>query len=152
MRSLILSTVLLATVIRPLGAVAPAAPARTVDIIATDDMKYSVTTIAAAAGEQLRVRVTNKGTIPKIAMAHNFVLLKIGTDIGKLVAEGAAHRATDFVPPGMAGSVIAKTALAGAGETVEVTFTVPTKPGSYPYLCTFAGHYQAGMKGTLVVK
>ena len=152
MRLLVLSTVLFAATIRTLGAVGPAAPARTIDIVATDDMKYSVTTITATPGEQIRVRVTNKGSIPKVAMAHNFVLLKTGTDVAKLVAEGAAHRATDFVPPSMAASVIAKTALAGPGETMEVTLTAPAKPGSYPYLCTFAGHYQAGMKGTLVVK
>ena len=61
-------------------------------------------------------------------------------------------RATDFIPPAMKGRVIAKTAFAGPGETVHVTFTVPDRPGRYPYICTFAGHYQAGMKGTLVVK
>jgi plastocyanin len=48
--------------------------------------------------------------------------------------------------------VIAKTPFAGPGEMVQVVFTVPAKPGHYPYLCTFAGHYAAGMKGTLIVK
>jgi azurin len=52
----------------------------------------------------------------------------------------------------MMSSVIAKTALAGPGETVDVVFAAPAKPGRYPFLCTFAGHYQAGMKGTLIVK
>jgi uncharacterized cupredoxin-like copper-binding protein len=42
--------------------------------------------------------------------------------------------------------------LAGPGDTVQVTFTVPSKPGRYPFICTFVGHYQAGMTGTLVVK
>lgn len=152
MRLIILSTLLLAATLGSPAAAAPAAPARTIDIVATDDMKYNLTTITAKPGEQVRVRVISKGTMPKIVMAHNFVLLKIGTDIQKLLAEGASQRATDFVPPSMAGSVIAKTAMAGPGETMEVTFTAPAKPGSYPYLCTFAGHYQAGMKGTLVVK
>ena len=125
---------------------------RTVDIVGTDEMKYSLTTITAKPGEQLRVRLAVKGVIPKIAMAHNFVLLKLGTNIEKLLADGAPHRATDFISPAMMSSVIAKTALAGPGETVQVTFTVPTKPGRYPFLCTFAGHYQAGMKGFLIVK
>lgn len=127
-------------------------PPRTIDIVATDDMKYSLTTIKAQPGEQIRIRLVVKGTIPKIAMAHNVVVLKPGTDVAKLVAEGAPHRATDFIPPAMIGSVIAKTALAGPGETVQITFVVPAKPGHYPFICTFAGHYQAGMKGTLVVK
>lgn len=125
---------------------------RTIDLVGTDDMKYNVTTITAKAGEQIRVRLMVKGTIPKVAMAHNFVLLKPGTDVAKLLADGAPHRATDFIPPAMMSSVIARTALAGPGETVQVVFTVPAKPGRYQFLCTFAGHYQAGMKGTLIVK
>ena len=141
----------LATVIAP-AARAAADPPRTLDIVATDDMKYSVTTLTARAGEPIRIRLVVKGTMPKIAMAHNVVVLKLGTDITKLLAEGAAHRATDFIPPSMTGSVIARTGLAGPGELVQVTFTTPAKPGRYPFICTFAGHYQAGMKGTLVVK
>jgi azurin len=94
----------------------------------------------------------SKGTIPKVAMAHNVVVLKLGTDVLKLLKDGAPHRGTDFIPPTMMDAVIAKTPFAGPGETVQVTFTVPGKPGQYPFLCTFAGHYQAGMKGTLIVK
>ena len=127
-------------------------PPRTIDIIGTDDMKYSVTTITAKPGEQIRVRLIAKGKVPKVAMAHNFVLMKIGTDILKFLADGAPHRATDFIAPGGASSILAKTTLAGPGETVQVTFTAPKKPGKYPYICTFPGHYQSGMKGTLVVK
>ena len=132
---------------------APSAGApRTVDIVANDEMKYSVTTITAKPGEQLRVRLIARGVIPKIAMAHNFVLVKPGTNLLKFVEAGAMFRDQDFVAPAMKDSVIAKTALAGVGETVQVVFTVPSKPGSYPYLCTFAGHFQAGMKGVLIVK
>src|SRR5688500_11174480 len=53
----------------------PAASAkgvRTVEIIGTEDMKFSLTTITAKPGEQLRVRLTSKGAMPKVAMAHNF--------------------------------------------------------------------------------
>src|SRR5690348_12736122 len=56
----------------------PAADAkgvRTIDIVGTEDMKFSVTNIAAKRGEQLRIRLTAKGSMPKVAMAHNFVLL-----------------------------------------------------------------------------
>ncbi len=127
-------------------------PARTIDIVATDEMKYSVTTIAAEPGERLRIRLQAVGVIPKVAMAHNVVVLEISTDIDTLLKEGGPYRETDFIPPSMANAVIAKTALAGPGERVQVTFTVPETPGEYPFLCTFAGHYQAGMKGTLVVK
>jgi azurin len=134
-------------------AVAPSAdPTRSVDIIGSDDMKYSITTLTARRGEVLRIRLISKGIIPKVAMAHNVVVLKLGTDILKLLKDGAPNRETDFIPPAMMSSVIAKTPFAGPGESVQVTFMVPAKPGEYPFLCTFAGHYQAGMKGTLIVK
>jgi azurin len=136
----------------PPPAKAGAGAVRTVEIAGTDDMKYSVTTIAAKRGEQLRIRLTSKGTMPKIAMAHNFVLLKLGTSQVKFVQAGATARATDFIAPEVKDQVIAATALAGNGETVEVTFKVPNVAGSYPYLCTFPGHFQAGMRGTLEVK
>lgn len=129
-----------------------AAPPRTIEIAATDQMKYSVATITARPGESIRIRLVSKGTLPKTVMAHNVVVLKPGTDIARLVADGAPLRASDFIPPAMMTSVIAKTALAGPGEAVEVTFTAPKKPGRYPFICTFSGHYQSGMKGTLVVR
>lgn len=152
MRAFAILSLLIAGALAAPVVVDTAADPRTIDIVGTDDMKYSVTTITAKPGEEIRVRLAAKGKIPKVAMAHNFVLLKLGVNIEKFLAEGAPHRATDFIPPSMASSVIAKTALAGPGETVQVTFTAPSKPGNYPYLCTFAGHYQAGMKGTLIVK
>ena len=133
---------------------APAAAGgvRTVELVGTDQMKYDTTTIAAKRGEQLRVRLTAKGAMPKIAMAHNFVLLKLAANPVKFVTAGAQSRETDFIPEEMKDQVIAKTALAGAGETVEVTFKVPNAAGKYPYICTFPGHFQAGMRGDLLVK
>ena len=125
---------------------------RTIEIIGTDDMKYSVTKITASPGEALRIKLTSKGVIPKVAMAHNFVLLKAGTNAQKFVEAGAADRATDFIAPSMKAQVIAATRLAGPGETVYVNFKAPDKAGNYTYLCTFSGHFQAGMKGVLTVK
>jgi azurin len=147
-----LSAVVFALVVASAVLTAAVDPPRTIDIVATEDMKYSVTTIKARAGETIRVRLVAKGVLPKIAMAHNFVLLKTGTNIDKLLKDGAPSRASDFIPPTMMDAVIAKTGFAGPGEMVQVTFTVPKKPGSYPYICTFSGHYQGGMKGTLIVK
>jgi azurin len=133
----------------------PAAAAkgvRTVEIIGTEDMKYSVPTITAKPGEQLRVRLVSKGAMPKIAMAHNFVLLNKTAKVVDFVTAAMNARATDFIPADKKGDIIAQTGLAGAGETVEVTFKVPAAAGDYPYVCSFPGHFQAGMKGTLTVK
>jgi azurin len=143
----------LAQTARPAATTGKKAPAmRTIDITGNDEMKYSVTTITAKPGEQLRIRLISRGVIPKVAMAHNVVVLKAETDVLKFLNAGAPFRETDFIAPAMQSMVIAKTAFAGPGEAVQVVFTVPTKPGRYPYICTFAGHYQAGMKGTLIVK
>src|SRR5262245_32776331 len=61
-------------------ALAAAGP-RTVEITANDQMKFSVATIDAKAGEMLKVVLNNLGTLPKEAMGHNWVLLKKGTDV-----------------------------------------------------------------------
>jgi azurin len=128
-----------------------AAQTRTVELVATDNMRFSTSSIEARPGESLRIVVRTTGQMPKIAMAHNFVLLQPGTDPASFANEGAMHRAADFIAPGLAGRVIVKTPMAGAGETVEVTLTAPG-PGSYPFVCTFPGHAVAGMTGTLVVR
>lgn len=151
----LVTLVLAATLVVPVATQTPTKPVgapRTIDIVANDEMKYNVTTITAKPGEQLRVRLIARGVVPKVAMAHNFVLLKPGTNELKFLEAGAAFRDQDFIAPAMKASVLAKTTLAGPGETVQVVFTAPTKPGSYTYLCTFSGHFQAGMKGVLIVK
>ncbi len=134
-----------------LGAQSKPAP-RTVELVGSDQMKYDVTTIQAKPGETLRVRVKTVGVMPKLVMAHNFVLLAEGTDAAAFANEAAAARATNFIPMKLKGQVLASTGLAGAGETVDVTFTVPKKPGKYQYICTFPGHFAAGMVGWLIVK
>ncbi len=130
----------------------PASSARTVEITGGDDMKYSVTSIPAKPGETLRIRLTSKGTLPKIAMAHNVVVLKAGAKQIDFANAAAMAAATGYIPADMKDQVLAATAMAGPGETVDVTFKVPTAPGTYPYLCTFPGHFAAGMRGTIVVK
>lgn len=131
---------------------ASAAGPRTIALAAGDDMKYDKTTIEAKPGEEIRIRLTPKGTMPKVAMSHNVVVLKLGTDAAAFANAGMAARATEYIAPDKKSQVIAATPLAGNGETVETTFKVPAAAGSYPFLCTFPGHFAAGMKGTLVVK
>ena len=125
---------------------------RLVELTGNDLMKYSVTAIAAKPGELLHVRLKNVGTLPKVAMAHNFVLLAKGTDPAAFTNAAATAGATGYIAPAMKAKVLASTPLAGAGETVDVTFKAPAAPGVYTFLCTFPGHFLSGMKGTLTVK
>ena len=131
-------------------------PARLVVITAGDPvgekMTYSRATIPAKPGERIRLRLMSTGKLPAVVMTHNWVLLTLGSDPKKFSDAAANAAKTQYIPAALKGQIIAQTSLVGPGETSEVTFTVPTKPGSYPYLCTFAGHYAAGMAGTLVVK
>jgi azurin len=117
-----------------------------------EKMEYSRKQIVAKPGERLRVVVTSIGQLPKVAMAHNFVLLKLGNDPKAFSDAAASASNTDYIPPSLRQQVIASTGLVGPGERSETTFTVPKAPGVYPYLCTFPGHYAAGMRGELVVK
>jgi azurin len=90
--------------------------------------------------------------MPRIAMAHNVVVLKPGTDGAAFTTAGMTARETEFIAPSTKTAVLAATALAGAGETVEITFRIPAKPATYPFVCTFPGHYATGMHGTIVAK
>ena len=98
------------------------------------------------------VNVKAVGTMAKTQMAHNWVLLKQGTDAVDFATKGMAHPNTEYIDPAQNAKVIAKTKMLGGGESDSVTFTVPDKKGVYEYICTFPAHYLAGMKGKLIVE
>lgn len=125
---------------------------RTIEVAAGDDMKFSVTEITAKRGETIRIVLKNVGTLPKMAMGHNLVVVKPTTKLPEFSQAGAMARDTEFIPPAMKGEVVAATPLTGPGETVEISFKVPATAGNYPYVCTFPGHFTAGMKGNLIVQ
>lgn len=132
-------------------AMAQAKP-RVVDLTGNDQMKFNLTAITAKPGETIKVRLKSLGTLPKVVMGHNFVLLAKGTDVAAFANAAAAANTTGYIPAAMKPKILAMTTLAGPGETVEVTFKAPAAAGSYPYLCSFPGHFVAGMKGILTVK
>jgi azurin len=125
---------------------------RLVEITGSDQMRFNVMTIIAKPGELLHVRLKSVGTVPKIAMAHNFVLLVKGTDAAVFANASTTASTTAYIPAQLKAKVLASTALVGPGETVDVTFKAPSARGQYTYLCSFPGHFIAGMKGVLVVK
>ena len=115
-------------------------------------MRFSVASIDAKAGEELKVVLTNIGALPKEAMGHNWVLLKKGADATAFATAAMTAKDTDYIPAAMKDQVIAHTALLGPRKSDEITFKAPTEPGEYVFLCSFLGHYLNGMKGVLVVK
>jgi len=126
--------------------------ARTVELTGSEQMKFDKTEITAKPGETIRVVLKSVGAMPKTIMAHNFVLLKPAADVAEFNKAAFNARETGFIPPDKKDEVIAATALAGAGETVEVTFKAPAKAGSYNFLCSFPGHYAMGMRGKFIVQ
>jgi azurin len=129
-----------------------AATVRTIEITVNDQMKYDVATINAKPGETIKIKLKAAGSMPKNIMAHNFVVLKKTADVNAFVTKANTSNTTGYMPPDLKTQVIAASGLIGNGETTEITFKAPAAAGSYPYLCTFPGHYAAGMKGTLVIK
>ena len=149
---------------------------RTIDIIGIDRMKYVVKEegellgtaesikasngetylllqdIEAEAGQKLRIRLTTVSNLPASAMAHNWILLKMGVDPAEFADVAAKAKRNEYIPQNRTDDIIAHTGLAAGGKTVEVTFTVPEKTGEYDYLCSFPGHFAAGMKGKLIVQ
>ena len=138
-----------------LAAAAPVAEkkaaARVIEITANDAMKFSVTAIEAKVGDELKIVLTNAGTLPKEAMGHNLVVLKPGTDVAAFAAAAMMARDKEYIPEALEGQVVAHTALLGPRKSDEITFKV-TAAGEYPFICTFPAHSSAGMKGVITVK
>ena len=113
-------------------------------------MKFSLATIEAKAGEELKVVLKNIGTLPKEAMGHNWVLLKAGTDPMAFGAASMTAKDNNYIGASVKDQVIASIKILGPKETADVTFKAPAA-GEYPFICSFPGHV-ALMKGTLIVK
>jgi azurin len=107
-------------------------------------MTFDKTSLTVPSGAE--VHLVLKDAKPGTLM-HNWVLVKPGTEAAVAAAGLPAGPAGNFLTPGP--DVLAFTPMAQPGGTSEVTFQAPP-PGSYPYICSFPGHYLM-MKGTLVV-
>ena len=126
---------------------------REIKIEGHDNLRFTVETIKASPGEQLKITLKTVSNIDdKSMMAHNWVLLKKGTDGMNFITKGLQHEDNDFIDPALKGQVIAHTKMLSDGETDSIVFKVPEEKGTYEYVCTFRAHYQAGMKGHLIVE
>jgi len=125
--------------------------AQTVVVEANDRMQFSVNKIDAIAGSELTIVLKNVGSMPKAAMGHNLVVLTKDANAMAFAQAAAASPATEYLPPAMMDQIIAATKMLGPKEEETITFTVPSEPGEYVYLCSFPAHYIVGMKGILVV-
>ncbi|WP_306480659.1 cupredoxin family protein [Limnobacter sp.] len=110
--------------------------ARTVEVSMGDDMRFTPSTLSVKQGETIRFVVLNKG-----ALLHEFV---IGTR-----AENAKHAELMLKFPGMEHDE-PYMAHVDPGKTGEIVWTF-NRAGEFEFACLIAGHFQAGMVGTITV-
>lgn len=125
---------------------------RSVYIEGYDHLRYSVEEITVSPGAAIELTLKSVSDIPKSQMAHNWVLLKKETDVEAFVNQSIQHKENMYLDPGLTGHILAHTGMLGGGEQETITFNAPAEPGKYTYVCTFPGHYVAGMKGVLIVQ
>ena len=109
---------------------------RTVAITMSDSMRFSPASVSAKRGETIRFVLKNEGKLK-----HEMVL---GT-----IAELKAHAALMVKFPQME-HADPNQASVEPGKTGELIWQF-TKAGTFDFACLQAGHYEAGMKGQVVV-
>jgi azurin len=112
-----------------------------------DTMAWDKTTLQVKAGEE--VKLTIKNNSKSAALEHNWALVKPGTE--DAVAQAGIAAGADKGWFANTPDVIAHGTLLKPGAKETITFTAPSTPGDYPYICTFPGHASM-MKGVLKVK
>jgi azurin len=113
-----------------------------------ENLLFDKTELEVSAGQEVTLVFQNNSAVQE----HNWVLVAGGEDVAAPIADAGLTAGLDNEYLGEDRSnVIAHTGVAQGGETVEVTFTVPTDAGTYLYICTVPGHYPL-MQGTLVVQ
>lgn len=125
------------------------ATTREIEVVTGDNLSYQTPQIEVAAGETIKLTLKNIDSVP-----HNWVLLQpdslasVGQLANQLLADPAAGQ-KQYVPE--TSDVICYTDVVPAGQSFAIYFQAPDKPGRYPFLCTFPGHWMV-MNGVLTVK
>jgi uncharacterized cupredoxin-like copper-binding protein len=109
---------------------------RSVEIAMNDSMRYSLPTVSVKQNETIRFVLKNEGKLK-----HEMVL---GT-----IEELKAHAALMVKFPEME-HADPNQASVEPGKTGELVWKF-TKAGTFDFGCLQAGHYEAGMKGQVVV-
>jgi putative heme-binding domain-containing protein len=113
-----------------------------------DQMLFSKDRIAVKAGKPVEIILENTDLMP-----HNFVITQPGAleEIG-LLAEATATQPgameRHYVPSSK--KILFASRLLPPREVQRLSITAPTKPGVYPYVCTYPGHWRR-MYGALYV-
>lgn len=112
-------------------------------------MVFNVNSLTVPAGRKIKFTFENSDEI-----VHNFVLVKpgAGEQVGALADQMAVSPdglSKQYVPE--SAKVLFSTPLVEADSSVTLSFKTPSEPGTYPYLCTFPGHWRI-MRGEMIVE
>lgn len=114
--------------------------AREIVIKCIPGLKYDTTAFEVEAGESIALKLLNDDVIP-----HNLAIVTPGNR--DRIGERAAKMLSDpdaldrhYVPEDDA--VLWHTLVIDPGTSDTIHFVAPEIPGTYPYLCTFPGHWQ----------
>ena len=127
----------------------PIEGARSIAIEARDNLQFSTRRLEAKPGERLALKFKNPDVVP-----HNWALIKpgslesVGDMANKLIGSPDAYL-QQYVP--QSDLVICYTDIVEPGEEFTIYIVAPATPGTYPYLCTFPGHWMV-MNGELIVR
>ncbi len=123
--------------------------ARVIAIEAGKNLSFNPRTLTARPDEAIRLEFSNPDVVP-----HNWALIRPGTLslvgelANKIIAQPDAGR-LGYIPK--TDAILAYTGLTEPGTQATIFFKAPAKPGRYPFLCTFPGHWMV-MNGELVVE
>lgn len=108
-----------------------------------DNMFFSRSEITIPAGQELAIDFDNTSRLP-----HNIVIIDGDMAVATEVNRDAISQA-DYLPqhPG----VVAALPMIMPNQTGSITWQ-PSQPGTYLFICTYPGHFDAGMYGTITVK
>ncbi|WP_460922064.1 plastocyanin/azurin family copper-binding protein [Pontibacter brevis] len=112
-----------------------------------DEIAYKEDTLEVKAEALVNLTFINEGV--DMPMMHNVVFTAPGTFKQVALAAAEVGASGNYVPESPA--VIAASPLALPGQTVELEFMAPSKPGAYEFVCTYPDHWHK-MHGTLLVK
>ncbi|MBM4075893.1 MAG: hypothetical protein FJ267_09640 [Planctomycetes bacterium] len=127
----------------------PKKGAREIVIETGTNLTFATREITATAGEPLKLTLANPDVVP-----HNWVLVQpgslqsVGDASNRLIGDPEAF-IRQYVPKSE--TIVAYTDIVSPGERFSISFIAPDKPGRYPYLCTFPGHWMV-MNGMMIVK
>jgi azurin len=127
------SLALLATL---LGPTAPRADTVQIAINAVTGLQFDQVRFQVPAGAP--VKLVYRNTDPTDDMDHNLVITRPGARMQVAQAGMTTPREQNHVP--RIPEVLFATPVLKEGESFTLSFTAPTAPGAYPYLCTFPGH------------